>query len=234
MKPRVQAVLFDFDGTLWDSETAVFEVMRDLYRAHGHDLSIETWSQAVGTLDAFDPYVVLHELTDAGFDLDAVRGETEERIREAARQVTVRPGVDAFLRQVDAAGMRRALVSSDTRTWVRTNLEHLGWSDGWAAIVCADGVVEHSKPAPYLYLAALGALGIPASSAFAIEDSPKGIRAAKAAGLACVCVPNEVTARFDVSEADMVYPSFEGLSLEAVRADLSRTATPSAGSPVHR
>jgi HAD superfamily hydrolase (TIGR01509 family) len=230
MSARPQAVLFDFDGTLWDSETAVYQVMRDLYREHGHDLSIETWSEAVGTLDAFDPYVVLHELTDAGFDLHAVRGETEERIRAAARDVALRPGVDAFLREVDAAGVRRALVSSDTRTWVRTNLAHLGWSEGWAAVVCADGVVEHSKPKPYLYVTALEALGVPASATFAVEDSPNGIRAAKAAGVRCVCVPNEVTSRFDVSEADVVYTSFEGVSFGAVWADLARTADPSAGS----
>lgn len=234
MTAQPEAVLFDFDGTLWDSETAVFEVIRDLYRAHGQDLSIETWSQAVGTLDAFDPYVVLHELTHAGFDLAVVRGETEERIQQAARAVTLRPGVDRFLRQVDATGVRRALVSSDTRRWVRTNLEHLGWSDGWAAVVCADGVVERSKPAPYLYLSALEALGTSATSAFAIEDSPNGIRAAKAAGLACVCIPNEVTSGFDVSEADVVYGSFEGLSLEAVWAELGRTTTPSTRSDVHR
>jgi HAD superfamily hydrolase (TIGR01509 family) len=220
MSARPQAVLFDFDGTLWDSETAVYEVMRDLYRGHGHELPIETWSEVVGTLDAFDPYVALHELTGAGFELDAVRDDTEERIRAAARDVTLRPGVDAFLRQVDEAGVPRALVSSDTAAWVRTNLEHLGWSGGWAAIVCADGVVEHSKPKPYLYLTALEALGVPASSAFAVEDSPNGIRAAKAAGLRCVCVPNEITSRFDLSEADLVYPSFEGVTLDGVWSDL--------------
>jgi HAD superfamily hydrolase (TIGR01509 family) len=229
MRGRPQAVLFDFDGTLWDSETAVYEVMRDLYRTHGHELPIETWSEAVGTLDAFDPYLALHELTGAGFDLDAVRAGTEERIRAAARDVTLRPGVDAFLRQVDDAGVPRALVSSDTAAWVRTNLEHLGWSDGWAAIVCADGVVEHSKPKPYLYLTALEALGVGPSSVFAVEDSPNGIRAAKAAGLRCVCVPNEVTSRFDLSEADLVYPSFEGVSLDAVWSALGRLDPADAG-----
>ena len=64
------------------------------------------------------------------------------------------------------------------------------------------------KPNP-LYLAALELLDVPASETFAVEDSPNGIRAAKAAGIPCVCVPNEATERLDLSEADLVVPTFE-------------------------
>ena len=58
--------------------------------------------------------------------------------------------------------------------------------------------------------------------AFAIEDSPNGIRAAKAAGLRCLCVPNEATAGLDLSEADLVVPTFEGLSVDEVWARLRK------------
>ncbi len=227
---RLRAVLFDFDGTLWDSETAVFGAMRHLYRRHGHELSLETWSKAIGTAGGFDPYAALHELTGAGFDLDGVRTSTEERIRRAAHRVTMRPGVEAFLRQLDRAGVRRALVSSDTISWLRTHLERMGWWEGWAAMVCADGIAAHAKPRPYLYSAALEMLGVPATATFAVEDSPHGIRAARAAGVSCVCVPNEVTAQLDLSEADVVFPSFEGLTVEAVWSELKRaTARPFRG-----
>jgi beta-phosphoglucomutase-like phosphatase (HAD superfamily) len=83
-------------------------------------------------------------------------------------------------------------------------------------MVCADGDVRRAKPDPHLYLAALELLDVPATSAFAIEDSPNGIRAAKAAGVPCVCVPNEVTVALDLSEADATFHSLEGLVLEDV------------------
>ena len=218
----LRAVLFDFDGTLWDSETAVFGVFRELYREHGHELTLGTWSAAIGTLGGFDPYASLHELVGDGLDIEDVRSRTEERIRDAVREVPLRPGVEATLQQLDDAGVPRALVSSDRTEWLVTNLERLGRPDGWAAMVCADGDASRAKPNPHLYLAALELLEVPAGSTFAIEDSPNGIWAAKAAGIPCVCVPNEATAGLDLSEADLLVPTFEGLDVEDVWSALGR------------
>jgi HAD superfamily hydrolase (TIGR01509 family) len=214
---NLRAVLFDFDGTLWDSETAVFAAFRELFADHGQELTLQTWSAAIGTFGGFDPYASLAELVD-GLDVEHVRERTERRIHERAREVPLRPGVDPFLRRLDDAGVRRALVSSDRVEWLVTHLERLGWPDGWAAMACADGDAARAKPNPHLYEAALELLDIPTSGAFAIEDSPNGIRAAKAAGLSCLCVPNEATAGLDLSEADLVAPTFEGLSVREVWA----------------
>ncbi len=213
------AVLFDFDGTLWDSETAVFGVFRELFADHGRELTLQTWSAAIGTVGGFDPYAYLAELVD-GVDVERVRERTERRIRETVREVPLRPGVDAFLRQLDGAGVRRALVSSDRSEWLVTNLERLGWPDGWAAMVSAEGDASRAKPNPHLYEAALELLDVPTTETFAIEDSPNGIRAAKAAGLPCLCVPNEVTSGLDLSEADLVVATFEGLRVVDVWNDL--------------
>jgi HAD superfamily hydrolase (TIGR01509 family) len=209
----LRAVLFDFDGTLWDSETAVFGVFRRLFAEHDQELTLQTWSAAIGTLGGFDPYATLNDLVGGGLDPEEIHDATEARVREAACEVPLRPGVEAFLRRLDEAGVRRALVSSDRSEWLVTHLERLGWPDGWAAMVCADGDATRAKPNPHLYEAALELLDVDASSAFAIEDSPNGIRAAKAAGIACLCVPNEATAGLDLSEADLVVPTFEELSV---------------------
>jgi beta-phosphoglucomutase-like phosphatase (HAD superfamily) len=108
-----------------------------------------------------------------------------------------------------------------------THLERLGWPDGWAAMVCADGDATRAKPNPHLYLAALELaalelLEVSAGSTFAVEDSPNGIRAAKAAGIPCVCVQNEATAGLDLSEADLLVPTFEGLAVDDVWNSLGR------------
>jgi HAD superfamily hydrolase (TIGR01509 family) len=222
MTADLRAVLFDFDGTLWNSETAVYGVFRDLYEEHGHELTLPTWSAAIGTLGGFDPYEELGRLRGLPFDVEEVRARTEERIREAADGVPLRPGAAAFLRQLDQAGVPRALVSSDRSEWLVTHLERLGWPDGWSAMVCADGDATRAKPNPHLYLAALELLDVPAGATFAIEDSPNGIHAAKAAGIPCVCVPNEATAELDLSEGDLLVPTFEGLDVEEVWNALGR------------
>ena len=225
-----RAVLFDFDGTLWDSESAVFGVFRDLFADHDHELTLQTWSAAIGTVDGFDPYTSLAGLV-GGLDVEQVRERTERRIRDAAREVPLRPGVDAFLREIDEAGVRRALVSSDRSEWLVTNLERLGWPEGWAAMVCAEGDAARAKPNPHLYEAALELLDVPASQTFAIEDSPNGIRAARAAGLPCLCIPNEATAQLDLSEADLVVSTFEGLRVEDVWSALGSAQRRGAPTP---
>lgn len=221
MTAGLRAVLFDFDGTLWDSETAVYGVFRDLYEEHGHELTLPTWSAAIGTLGGFDPYEELGSLRGLPFDHEEI-ARTEDLVRAAADHVPLRPGIAALLRQLDEAGVRRALVSSDRSEWLVTHLERLGWPDGWSAMVCADGDAARAKPNPHLYLAALELLDVPAGATFAVEDSPNGIRAAKAAGIPCVCIPNEATAVLDLSEADLVFPTFEGLDVEEVWHALGR------------
>lgn len=215
-EPSLRAVLFDFDGTLWDSETAVFGVFRELFAEHGHELTLQTWSAAIGTVGGFDVYGALHELAGGELEIEDLSAQTEERIAEAVCDVPLRPGVDAFLDRLDEAGIRRALVSSDRTEWLVMNLERLGRQDGWAAMVCADGDAARAKPNPHLYEAALELLEVQARDALAVEDSPNGIHSAKAAELPCLCVPNEATAQLDLSGADLVVATFEDLSVDDV------------------
>ena len=109
--------------------------------------------------------------------------------------------------------MGLAIVSSSTRRWVHSHLRRLGLEDGWAAIVCADGDTARCKPSPALYREALDVLGVEAEEAIAIEDSPNGITAARAAGIFCIAVPNVVTSTLDLSDADLLVETFEGVPL---------------------
>jgi beta-phosphoglucomutase-like phosphatase (HAD superfamily) len=80
---------------------------------------------------------------------------------------------------------------------------------------CRDDV-SNAKPAPDLYIAALDSLGVSPLEALAIEDSPNGVIAAKQAGMLCVAVPNSITARLDLSHADLVLRSLSDVSLPNV------------------
>jgi HAD superfamily hydrolase (TIGR01509 family) len=193
-----------------DSETAVFDAYRRLYREHGHELSLEEWAGGIGTLGGFDPVEELEARLGRAIDQATLEGRSWEDIA-AAGDPGLRPGVAKYIDEARARGIALGIVSSNDRSWVDTHVERLGVADVWATIVTADGDEDRAKPSPDLYLDALAALGVDASSAVAIEDSPNGISAAKTAGVFCVAAPNDVTAGLDLSAADVVIRSLDEL-----------------------
>jgi HAD superfamily hydrolase (TIGR01509 family) len=210
---RIAAVLFDFDGTIIDSETAVFDAYRRLYAEHGHELRLEDWATGIGTLGGFDPVADLEARLGREIDEAVLEGRSWEDIASAG-EPGLRPGIGAYVARARELGIALGIVSSNDRAWVDRHIERLGVRDAWDAIVTADGDEDRAKPNPALYVDALARLGVRAPAAVAIEDSPNGIAAAKAAGVFCVAAPNEVTASLDLSAADVVVPSLEDLPFD--------------------
>ena len=208
----VRALLFDFDGLLVDTESASYAAWADVYRNHGHELTLERWSAAVGTI-GFEPFDDLEALV--GRQVDRERLDAERRAAEFAQTDAeeLREGVADYLDEADRLGLPRAIVSSSSRWWIERHLERLELLEGWAFILAADGDVARAKPRPVLYLEALRRLGVAPGEAIAFEDSPNGITAAKAAGIYCVAVPNPITASLDVGLADLVVASLESVAL---------------------
>jgi HAD superfamily hydrolase (TIGR01509 family) len=213
----IGGLLFDFDGLLVDTEGPRFRAWRDVYAEHGHEFELDLWIQNVGTLDEpFDPAGRLVELTGLPLDaaeLDARRRELELELVAAEE---LRDGVGPLIEEAERRGIAVAIVSSASGRWVRSHLERLGLEQVWGTIVCADGDLERAKPAPHLYLEALEALELRADEAIAFEDSLHGVRAAKAAGIFTVAVPNLVTAGLALGEADLVVDSLADVSLDAL------------------
>jgi HAD superfamily hydrolase (TIGR01509 family) len=209
----VAALLFDFDGTIMDSETGVFEAYRALYREHGHELGLDEWASGIGTLGGFDPVAELEARLGRAIDRAVLEGRSWEDIA-AAGEPGLRPGVGRYVEEARRRGIALGIVSSNDRAWVDRHVGRLGVGDAWDAIVTADGDEERAKPSPELYLEALADLRVEASEAVAVEDSPNGIAAAKGAGLFCVAAPNDVTASLDLSAADVVVRSLEELPFD--------------------
>jgi HAD superfamily hydrolase (TIGR01509 family) len=220
----IRAFLFDFDGLILDTELASRAGWELLYREHGHELPADLWASLVGTTHApWDPRAHLEELVGAPLEWDALNERRYAHEIALIEAEELRPGIEEYLAAARRDGLKRAIVSSSTRSWVDMHLERLEQAVGWDAICTADGVRTRAKPAPTLYLEALQLLGVAAHEAVAFEDSPHGVRAAKAAGVFCVAIPNEVTRDLGLEDAgaDLVLESLADLPPDDLFAELA-------------
>jgi HAD superfamily hydrolase (TIGR01509 family) len=209
-----KALLFDFDGTLVDTESVDLRTWQEVFEAHGVSVPVDRFALRIGTLTGPDELDELDALLDVPSDRDAVTAARNGRELELLELEPLRPGVREYLDRARTLGLSVAIVSSASRSWIDDNLQRLGLVDGWAAVVCADGDTTRCKPSPALYVEALETLQVDASEAIAFEDSPNGIIAARAAGIFCVAFPNDVTSALDFSEADLLVESLEDVPLD--------------------
>ena len=222
----IRALIFDFDGTLLDTESPDMLAWQAVFEEHQVSLSLDLWYQNIGTAPGtFDVYAHLETLIERPVVRDAVHARYRSRFLELLAQEKLRDGVECWLADAARLDLDLAIASSSPRSWVTGHLDAFGLLDRFRTIRCRDDVAR-AKPAPDLYLSALEGLGVRASEAIAIEDSPNGSTAAKAAGLYVVAVPNGVTQRLRFDRADLVLDSLADLDLPGVLARASdRTST---------
>jgi len=218
----IRAFLFDFDGLLVDTESAARAGWEWLYREHGHELPADEWRKLVGTTGApWSPMDHLEELVGRPLERDSLNERRYAHELTLIEAEALRPGIAEYLDAADRLGLKRAIVSSSSRTWIDMHLGRLERTYGWQAIVTADRVRERAKPNPTMYLEALELLGVAASEAIVFEDSPNGVRAAKAAGIFTVAIPNAVTRDYGLDEADLVLDSLADLPPDELLARFS-------------
>jgi beta-phosphoglucomutase-like phosphatase (HAD superfamily) len=202
----VEALIFDFDGLIIDTEVPVYRAWSEVYEQHGERLSLDFWATIIGYgIDRFDPMADLESRIGRPLDRDEVQAARRLRQVQLTMALEILPGVLDWRRDAVALGVRLGVASSSDRAWVAGHLERLGL-DGWDCVRTGDDVAA-TKPSPDLYLSALECLGVAPGAAMAVEDSGVGVLAAKAAGLYCVAVPSALTASHDFGAADLVLRS---------------------------
>jgi HAD superfamily hydrolase (TIGR01509 family) len=222
----ILALVFDFDGLILDTESTDFQSWQEVFAAHGCELRLEAWADCVGRpAGHFDPFEHLERLSGVPIDRDRVRARRDARLRELNLLQPILPGVLDCLREARGLGLKVGLASSSDRAWVHGHLERLGLLHYFDVTKCVEDTGAH-KPDPGPYLAVLDALGVPANGAVAFEDSPHGVAAAKAAGMLCVAVPNPITRRLGLDEADCLLDSLASLPLPALLSRLDGARLP--------
>src|ERR1700737_2483255 len=208
----IRALVFDFDGLILDTEEPVYRSWVEVYEAHGEELPFERWVQIVGsTTIGFPPQHHLEERLGRSLTKEVLDRRIGRRT-ELVLANTLLPGGGGPLAPAKASGLRLGVASSSTTEWVKGHLARLGILDRFDCLRCRDDVAN-VKPEPDLYLAVLECLGVTASEAIAIEDSPNGVLAAKRAGMRCVAIPNSITAGLDLGQADVLLGSLAEITL---------------------
>ena len=207
-----RAVILDFDGLIVDTEMSEYLAWKEIYEGEGAHLDVGDWLSAVGYVNGFDPRAHLQKLTRRTFDWPEVEARRIRRIRELNAALETLPGVRELITLAVDTGYRLGLASNSTADWVHPGIARLGLNQAFSAVRTVD-TVKRPKPAPDVYLAVLSDLGVTAAGGYAFEDSEPGVRAAKAAGLYVVAVPNRLTRHQDLSMADEIRESLVGVSL---------------------
>ena len=216
--PDVAAVVLDFDGLIVDTETPIFEAWLAAYRRRGCSVGLDEWQHALGTHGGFDPLEHLEGQVLAlqqEFDRDAVLAEVKEATTRGCDGQPLLPGVEALLRDAGALGLGRAVASSSSCGWVNGWLGRHGIRALLDVVVGRDDV-RNVKPDPELFLLAASRLGKPPGACVVFEDSPNGMRAALAAGMRCVAVPNALTRPLERPGVDLVLGSLAERPLAAI------------------
>ncbi|AJY77001.1 HAD family hydrolase [Paenibacillus beijingensis] len=216
---KIKAIIFDFDGTIIDTETAWYVAFRDAYKKHGVDLTLEQYSQCIGTnLNSFNPYEYLITELNLPIDREEFRKSVQAHHSSLMEQEKMRPGIMDYLNLAKEAGLKIGLATSSDRAWIDKYLNQLGILDYFDCIRTKDDV-KNVKPDPELYLQALACLGVHAEEAIAIEDSPNGAKAAMEAGLNTVVSPNATTRHLEIVQSHHRVECFSKLNLNDVIAN---------------
>jgi HAD superfamily hydrolase (TIGR01509 family) len=219
------AVLFDFDGLILDTETCTYETVVEVFAEHGQTVDLAWWHSILGTADHPHWTEVLARQLGRPVDREALVARREERRLRLLHTLPVCDGVAELLDAAAAAGVPAAVASSSPASWVDGHLTRLGLRDRFRAVVTRDDVggdSRRTKPAPDLFLLAAAAVGAEPAACVVLEDSPNGVTAARAAGMAVVAVPGPMTAPLDFSAADLVVGSVADLDLRRLGRLTSR------------
>ncbi|NCN98181.1 MAG: HAD-IA family hydrolase [Rhodoferax sp.] len=229
----LQALIFDVDGTLADTESVHLAAFNHAFSEMGMDwvwdvplytelLNISGgkerlrhyWNRVNPDIKAISAQALedrigrIHELKTAAY---------EQSVNSGA--VSLRPGVLKLMNEALAAGLQLAIATTTSPVNIAALLRH-AIGDDWRLNFTAIGDASTApikKPHPQVYLQMIDALQLPASQCLAFEDSNNGLRAATAAGLATIVTPNSFTAHHDFSGALKVVPDLSQVNLQQLQ-----------------
>ncbi|WP_099222001.1 HAD family hydrolase [Listeria costaricensis] len=213
----MKAIIFDFDGTMIDTENLWREAtMKYLKETYDIDLPNEIYESIIGTSE--EPlHRYLIEQTKGQFDIDAFTTHVKGVLHQEKEGLVLREGFQQVFELAVKKELKIGLATSSGMDWVVPVLEKFDLLPYFSTIQTAEKVAS-IKPHPALYLQALEELDVAAEQALAVEDSLNGAISALEAGLHVVAVPNEATKRITFPKEVQRFESFDELDLTSFLA----------------
>lgn len=210
----LNALIFDLDGVIVDTEPMHFESDRMTASDYGFRMPDELFAAYIGVsspdmwAELIDHYGIPDTVENVVARLNAHKDELL-----AEMELAPIPGIRELLAEAAGAGMKIGLASSSPRRFIEAMLDNLGITDCFGAVVSGQEV-ERGKPAPDVFLRAAELLGVAPGDCLVIEDACQGVRAAKAAGMRCIGFANPMSGGQDLSLADEIVGTIGEIDLE--------------------
>lgn len=215
MKP--QAVIFDMDGVIIDSEKLWFKVGKSLLSRYGIEYTKELKRKimGMGSIETMELIKRTYSIKDS---VDSLLEERDRIVLKVFNNsvVPLIPNAIDFIQMVSHNGYKIAMASSSPQELINLVVSQLELTDYFSAIVSGDSV-SRGKPYPDIYLLTARKLEVDNKRCLVIEDSPNGVRAAKNAGMKCIGITTNAS-REELEEADLLIDSFADLTIEKMMA----------------
>ena len=211
---RFDAVIFDMDGVLIDSEPLHFDVLRQLLARDGLELRAAENEEFIGTTSEamFATLIARHGLSRSVPEYIALYDANVLQVLQ--RPHAPQPGVTRLIAYLRSREVRLGVASSSRRPWIDATLRSLGLSDDFDVIVSGDDAAR-SKPDPAIYELAARRLQVPPARCLAIEDSPNGAESARRAGMSVLGVRTSYTAHLSLDGVLKTVDSLADLDLNS-------------------
>lgn len=215
---KLQAVLFDMDGLMIESEHLQSLSFKKILESH--DIKPEYNDagviQIVGVTAKENLKLIKdkHGLKSSVDELLLLKNEIYNEIIDEGLEPM--PGLHELIKSLKENGIKIAVASSSNRNDIEKVLRMIDLDEVFDAVV-SGAEVAHSKPSPDVFQKAATELGVPVSSCAVLEDAESGIKAGKAAGMTVIAIPSQFTVDNDFSEADYIFKSLTELDFKKIQ-----------------
>ncbi|OLS41197.1 HAD family phosphatase [Bacillus sp. MRMR6] len=196
----MKLVIFDMDGLLFDTERPSFRALKEASERRHFTFTIENYKQLIG-LPHGKSRDALEKMYEGKFPYEEVIEEYREGFRRILTDegIGIKPGVKQLLDAIDGRRMKKCIASSSSRETIAAYLKQTGLEDRFDFYISGNEV-KNGKPYPDIFLEACKIAGEPVESALVLEDSLNGLKAASAAGIRCVLVPDLIEPTIEIEE----------------------------------
>ncbi len=215
---KLQAVIFDMDGVIIDSEPIHYKVNQKLYEELEIEVSKEEYNNFIGisNTDHWNHLKEKYNLTDSIEDLiDKQNNQNVKHLQGSDEEPIL--GIVQLLEDLEINNIKIGLASSSSLRYIKAVTEKFAIDDYFSIMVSGENM-DRGKPHPDIFLEAADRLGVDTANCVVIEDSEHGVQAAKSAGMKCIGFINPNSGNQDLSLADSLVDSMKKVTVNMLEA----------------